>query len=163
MAANEVETKATVATSPTTLAITRFNNVNAAVKEGGKALVTCRKMQLDINNNLDGDTYCLNGSSMRPSINEGLAEVSGNIETLFEDDAQLKKAMESTETSLELTFTRDKFSLTFSIPEVILERATPGISGPKGITQTLNYRGYFANDSGNSIITVTLINDVASY
>jgi hypothetical protein len=36
MAANEVETKATVATSPTTLAITRFNNVNAAVKEGGR-------------------------------------------------------------------------------------------------------------------------------
>jgi hypothetical protein len=118
---------------------------------------------LDINNNLDGDTYCLNGSGIRPSINEGMSEITGNIETLFEDDAQLQKAMNSTETSLELEFTRDDFSLTFSIPEVILERATPGISGPKGITQTLNFRGYYADDTGNSIITVTLINDVATY
>lgn len=163
MASNETEAKKTLATAPTALKLTRFNNVNASVKEGGTALATCRKMQLDINNNLDGDTYCLNGSSIRPSINEGMSEITGNIETLFEDDAQLQKAMNSTETSLELEFTRDDFSLTFSIPEVILERATPGISGPKGITQTLNYRGYYADDKGNSIITVTLINDVATY
>lgn len=163
MASNEVEATKTAASAPTTLNLTRFNNVNASVKEGGTALATCRKMQLDINNNLDGDTYCLNGSSIRPSINEGQCEITGNIETLFEDDAQLKKAMASTETSLELAFTRDDFSLTFTIPEVILERATPSISGPKGITQTLNYRGYYADDKGNSIITVTLINDVASY
>lgn len=163
MASNETEVKTTAASSPTSLQLTRFNNVNAAVKEGGTALATCRKMQLDINNNLDGDTYCLNGSSIRPSINEGQCEVTGSIETLFEDDTQLQKAMNSTETSLELTFTRDNASLTFSIPEVILERATPSISGPKGITQTLNYRGYYADDKGNSIITVTLINDVATY
>lgn len=163
MASNETEAKNTAAASPTSLKLMRFNNVNAAVKEGGKALATCRKMQVDINNNLDGDTYCLNGSSIRPSINEGLAEVTGSIETLFEDDTQLQKAMNSTETSLELAFTRDDFSLTFSIPEVILERATPGISGPKGITQSLNYRGYYADDAGNSIITVTLINDVEKY
>lgn len=163
MASNETEAKKTAATAPTALKLTRFNNVNASVKEGGTALATCRKMQLDINNNLDGDTYCLNGSSIRPSINEGMSEITGNIETLFEDDAQLQKAMNSTETSLELAFTRDNFSLTFSIPEVILERATPGISGPKGITQTLNFRGYYADDTGNSIITVTLINDVATY
>ena len=163
MASNETEAKSTAAASPTSLKLMRFNNVNAAVKEGGTALATCRKMQVDINNNLDGDTYCLNGSSIRPSINEGLAEVTGSIETLFEDDTQLQKAMNSTETSLELAFTRDDFSLTFSIPEVILERATPGISGPKGITQSLNYRGYYADDAGNSIITVTLINDVEKY
>lgn len=163
MASNETEAKSTAAASPTSLKLMRFNNVNAAVKEGGTALATCRKMQVDINNNLDGDTYCLNGSSIRPSINEGLAEVTGSIETLFEDDTQLQKAMNSTETSLELAFTRNDFSLTFSIPEVILERATPGISGPKGITQSLNYRGYYADDAGNSIITVTLINDVEKY
>nr|DAJ16981.1 MAG TPA: Tail tube protein [Caudovirales sp. ctNII2] len=163
MASNETEAKNTAAASPTSLKLMRFNNVNAAVKEGGTALATCRKMQVDINNNLDGDTYCLNGSSIRPSINEGLAEVTGSIETLFEDDTQLQKAMNSTETSLELAFTRDDFSLTFSIPEVILERTTPGISGPKGITQSLNYRGYYADDAGNSIITVTLINDVEKY
>lgn len=163
MAANEVETKTAAGTTPKSLKLTRFNNFNAAVKEGGTALVTCRKMQLDINNNLDGDTFCLNGSSVRPSINEGNAEVTGNIETLFTDDTQLKKAMEAIETSLELSFTRDKFSLTFTIPELILEQATPTIDGPKGVTATLNYRGYFADDEGNSIITVTLINDVESY
>lgn len=163
MASNETEAKATAAKSPTKLDLTRFNAVNATVKEGGQILGTCRKMQLDINNNCDGDTYCLNGSATRPSINEGLVEITGNLEALFQDDSLLQKAINGTETSLELIFTNGDNTLTFTIPEVLLERTTPGIDGPKGITQTLNFRAYYNNSDAGAIIVVTLVNDVATY
>lgn len=163
MAANEEEKTAALAASPDSMALVRFNNVNATVKEGGAVLGTCRKMSLDLDNGLDGDTYCLNGKNSRPSINEGTMSASGNIEVLFTDNTLIKKGADIKETSLELLFTRDKFSLSFLIPELIFERTSPAIEGSSGVKATLNYRGYFSDDSQNSIVVVTLINDVASY
>jgi hypothetical protein len=163
MAANETESTTALSESPTSLPLEKFNNVNAAVKEGGTTLGICRSMQVDIDNGLDGDTYCLNGSGIRPSINEGTLAVSGSIEVLFEDNALLTKAMNGTETSLELVYTKGDNSLSFLIPEVILERATPTIDGSKGIKAKLSYKGFYANDTNNSTAVVTLINDVAEY
>lgn len=163
MAANEDEKTTTMAGTPDKLALTRFNNVNATVKEGGQVLGICRKMTLDMDNGLDGDTYCLNGKNSRPSINEGTMAVSGSIEALFVDDTLIKKGADIKETSLELIFTRDKFSLSFLIPELIFERTSPAIEGSAGVKVDLNYKGYYADDTNNSIIVVTLINDVASY
>lgn len=163
MAANEIEQTAPMTASPTILEILRFNNIDATVKEGGNTLATCRKMQLDVDNGLDGDTYCLNGGATRPSINEGIAKVSGSVEVLFTDTALLDKAINGTETSLEMVFSKGPYSLSFKIPEVLLERATPTVDGPKGVMATLSYNGYYANNSDNSAIVVTLINDVSSY
>ena len=163
MAANELKSAAPLSASPSSLALLRFNNVNAEVKEGGITLATCRKMQLDLDNGLDGDTYCLNGSGIRPAINEGIAAPSGSVEALFTDSSLLDKAINGTKTSLELVYSNGQYSLSFKLPELIFERATPTVDGPKGVTATLSYKGYYSNDSGNSAVIATLINDVASY
>lgn len=163
MAADEVEATATAAKTPTQLALTRFNNFNATVKEGGTVLGVCRKMQLDIDNGLDGDTFVLNGKHTRPSINEGIIKVTGNIECLFTDNTQLEKAINSTTTSLELGFTFGDYALNFLIPELNFARATPSIDGPKGILITLDYQAFHEKDANDSIIIATLKNDVASY
>ena len=64
---------------------------------------------------------------------------------------------------MEMVFSKGPYSLSFKIPEVLLERATPTVDGPKGVMATLSYNGYYANNSDNSAIVVTLINDVSSY
>lgn len=163
MAADEVETKTMAAKTPTKLALTRFNNFNAIVKEGGTVLGNCRKMQLDIDNGLDGDTFVLNGKHTRTSINEGIISVKGNVECLFTDNTMLQKAINSTSTSLELAFTFGDYSLTFLIPELQLSRATPSIDGPTGVKISLDYQAFHEKDANDSIIIATLVNDVASY
>lgn len=163
MASDEAISTTPISANPTVLPTERFNNVNASVTEGGAALASCRKMQLDVDNGLDGDTYVLNGKGTRPSINEGGLSVTGSVECLFGDVAMLNKAISGTESSLVLTYTKGDYSLAFNIPELIFERATPTIENSKGVMVTLNYRGYYANDTNNSAIVVTLINDVESY
>ncbi|WP_330998002.1 phage tail tube protein [Pectinatus haikarae] len=163
MAANEVEAAVPLSAAPSSLALLRFNNVNAEVKEGGNTLAICRKIQLDIDNGLDGDTYCLNGSGIRPAINEGVLTPSGSVEALFIDTSLLDKAINGTETSLELIYSNGPYSLSIKLPELLFERATPTVDGPKGVTATLSYKGYYSNDSGNSAVIATLINDVSSY
>lgn len=163
MGANEVLESASLDASPTVLELLRFNNFQAAVVEGGTALATCRKLDLDIDFGLDGDTYCLNGQGTRTDIAEGIIQPTGTIEALFKDTALLDKAIAGTSTSLKLTFTRGAHSLEFLLPELLFERATPTIDGPKGLLLSLAFRGFYSNSSVNSAVQVTLKNDVASY
>lgn len=163
MGADETLENESLTETPVVLDLLRFNNFQAAVMEGGIALGTCRKMDLNIDFGLDGDTYCLNGSGRRTDIAEGIVQVTGNIEALFNNTTLLEKAISGTETSLKLTFTRAAHSLEFLIPELIYERNTPTIDGPKGLLQSLPFRGFYSNNSDNSAVKVTLKNDVASY
>lgn len=163
MGANEVLNSAPLNDTPTILSLLRFNNFQASVVEGSTALADCRKMDLSIDFGLDGDTYCLNGSGARTDIAEGLIQPTGSIEALFKNTSLLDKAINGTETSLKLTFTSGPHSLVFLLPELIFERSTPTIDGPKGLLLSLAYRAFYSDNSDNSAVKITLINDVASY
>ncbi len=163
MGASEVINNTSIGASITPFSILRFNNFNAAVMEGGTALGIARKVSLDLDNGLDGDTYCLNGSGARGDILEGIVKPTGSIEVLFENTDLLNKAIKGTETSLQLTFTTGAFSLAFLLPQVLLERTTPAIDGPKGVALTMNYRAYETTNTENTSMQATLINDVAEY
>ena len=163
MGANESLNSASIDNDPTQLQLLRFNNFQAAVIEGNTALATCRKMDVNIDFGLDGDTYCLNGQGSRTDIGEGLIQPSGNIEALFKDTTLLDKAINGTETSLKLTFINGPHSLEILLPELIFERSTPTIDGPKGLLLSLAYRSFYSDNADNSAVKITLINDVASY
>lgn len=165
MGANEVFNATSMAASPTELALTRFNIFQGSVKENATTLAICRKFEFNIDFGLDGDTYCFSesGSPTRQDINEGLAQITGSIETLFKDSVLLNKAINGTETSLEFKFANGAHSLSIVLGELVFERKSPGIDGPKGVVFSPNYQAYFSDSANNSAVKITLINDVDSY
>lgn len=161
--AQETVNASPMAATPTDVSLARFNNFQAAVMEGGVASAVCRKFDLNIDFGLDGDTYCLNGQASRTDIAEGLVQVSGSIESLFKDTTLLNKAINGTESSLKVTFTAGANSLEILIPELIFERGTPPIDGPKGLLLNTSYKAYFKDSSENSVVKITMVNDVEHY
>jgi hypothetical protein len=149
--------------TPTTLVLGRFNNFQAAVQEGGSTIAICRKVDINLDFGLDGDSYCIGGGGFRREATPGIIGVSGTVEALFENQTLLNKSINGTESSIKLTLTNGTNSLEFFIPELTYERNTPGIEGPKGVIISLPYRGYYGNGADNSVIKVTLINGVSTY
>lgn len=160
--------KETIGTTPydatlTAIALSRFNNFQAALTEGGVTVANCTAFSFDLECGLDTDVYVLGASGQRGDIPEGVMGVSGNLTTLFESTALLTKAMNSTETALVLTFTAGANILKFTFPEVLLELNTPGITGPQGVRLEIPWKAYYGNDAGASAIKVELTNTQAVY
>lgn len=146
-----------------TLDFSRLNNFQVSIKEGGSTLSSVTECSLTIENGLDDSIYTIGSGGYRGQIPEGQVNVSGTLTALFENSALITKAIDGTETSLEIEIDDGTNSLTFSIPELIFERTSPGISGPAGILLTLNFRGYFDNNADATNVKAVLINDIASY
>lgn len=163
LASTETINATTLEAAPTDVSLARFNNFQAAVVEGGLPSAICRKFDLNIDFGLDGDTYCLNGQATRTDISEGIVQVTGSIESLFKDVTLLNKAVNGTESSLKITFTSGTNSLEILIPELIFERGTPPIDGPKGLLLNTSFKAYYKDSAENSVIKFTLVNDVEHY
>lgn len=163
MGAKETLATTSFDTTLTTMVFDRFANFQAAILEGGSAIANCTEASIDVEFGLDGNTYCIGGAGFRSDIAEGIVAASGSIKAMFQNAALLTKAMNGTESSLKITLTNGAHSLEILIPELVYERATPGIEGPAGVFVTLPFKGYYQNGADASVIKVTLINDVASY
>jgi len=163
MGADEILANSSMSANPSELKLLRFNQFQAAVEEGGVLLATCRQLDLDFDFGLDGDTWCLNGKGTRGDIVEGIIQPTGTIEALFKDATLLDKAIAGENTSLKLTFKREEHSLEFLLPELLFERATPTIEGPKGLLLSMGFRSFYRDNYENTSIQVTLKNDVESY
>lgn len=147
----------------TEMVFDRFANFQAAIKEGGSTIANCTEASIDIDFGLDGDTYCIGGQGFRTAIAPGIISVTGKIKALFENATLLNKAINGTESSLQITLTNGTNILDLLISELVYERSTPGIDGPKGIFIELPFRAYYQNGADSSVIKATLTNDVASY
>jgi len=149
--------------TPDTISIAKLGNFQATLKEGGVSIATVLSCDLNIDFGLDGDTYCLGGGGFRTSIEAGLVQISGNVKAFFENTTLLNKAINGTESSLELTLTNGTHSLAFKLPELIYERNSPGIDGPKGVNIDMPFKAFYNDNADNSAIVVTLVNSQASY
>ncbi len=147
----------------TAIAFTRFNNFQATLKEGGSTLANATEFSFDLDMGLDTEVFVIGGGGQRGDIPEGIVTVSGALKLLFENTTLLNKAINSTETSLELALTNGTNVLRFTFPEVLLQMQTPGITGPKGVMLELPWTAYYGNDAGASAVKVELINSQASY
>ena len=151
-------------TTPTKITLTKYGHFQAAVQEGGVDVANLTKGTLEIDFSLDGDTYVIGAQGRRGNINDGTLQISGSITALFENTSLLTKAMNATETSLKFTLSNDTDkSIEFFLPEVMFERSSPSIEGPKGILVELPYRAYYENNTDAASIKVTLKNAQASY
>lgn len=164
MGAKETIGVASFTAEPTEITLTKYGHFQAAIKEGGDTLAKATKGTLELDFTLDGDTYVIGAQGNRGSINDGTIQISGSITTLFENATLLSKAMSATESSLTFTLSGDADkSLEFSLPEVLFERNSPPIEGPKGVMVELGYRAYYENNADKAAIKVTLKNAQESY
>jgi len=163
MGAKETISGTTFDSTLTQIVLRKFNNFQAAVIEGGAALATITKADLTIDLGLDGDTHVLDGTPCRSSVNEGLISVSGTITALFESIVLLNKAIAGTTSSIALKLASGTHSLEFKMPEVMYERDSPTIDGPKGVLVSLPFKAFYSASVENSVIVVTLVTSQATY
>ena len=120
-------------------------------------------LSLNIDFGLDGDSYAIGGKGFRTYIDTGIVGVSGTVKAFFQNMDLLNKAVNGTESSLELTLTKGDNSLVIKLPELIYERNSPGIDGPKGVNIEMPFKAYYGDDAEASAILFELTNTQASY
>ncbi|ABM28094.1 phage tail tube protein [Nitratidesulfovibrio vulgaris] len=149
--------------TPEAVKFARFSNFQATLKEGGQAIGVCPSFNFSLDAGLDGDAFCIGEGGARGDISEGLMTVSGSLTALLKDAALLDKAMNSTETSLELSFTAGANILTFTFNELQFELTGPTIDGPKGMRCEFAWSAYHADHAASSVVMATLTNTIATY
>lgn len=142
----------------------RFNQFQVAAERAGSAEDVIKTFSININNQLDGDTFTLMGDGQRRSINEGIALVTGNFTALLEDFAIQDVADAGTTTSLEITCTSGSDSVSFYMPECKLEVNKPSVASPAGITYDMNWKAFMTDgQTEQSAIVVTIVNGQPGY
>jgi len=152
--------------TPTDVSLARLSNFQAAVKEGSTPaeISNATSVNVNIGCNLDTSQYVIGGGGILGAIPEGIVSVGGNLTALFEDDSLIDKAINVTESGLQITFTNGSSSIVdIYMPEIYYSVATPPVSGPQGIVQSLDFQGFYANNATTSALQITVTNTTASY
>lgn len=170
LGAKETESSTPYDASPTDLGHTPFDSFEAAIEEGGSTLGYATSLAIEIDNNLDGNSYVIGGLGERRYIPVGQAGVSGTLTILFESLTAYEKAVAGTETSLKLTFTKglgvgslQNEYLEFYLPELEFKPQAPVIPGPQGVIIELPFIAFYEDSSEASSLQIILKNEVATY
>ena len=160
-----VGAKETIATSPmdssqTDVSFARLKNNAATLKEGGSAINNAKVADFTISWNCDTDQYVIGGGGVLGFIPDGVMSVSGNLDALFEDVTLLNKALNSTESSLEVTYSAAAdSSLVFKFPELKYSQNSPGIDGPQGVAVSLPWSAYYTDAIEAASVVATITNN----
>ena len=147
-----------------TVVLKRLSNFQASLKKDNTTFAVCTGFDINIDNGLDTDTRTLGTAGELYDIPEGIMSVTGNVTCLFTSLALLNDAKSSTEMSLELSFAIDaNNSLSILLPEVQIQYQGPTVEGPTGIRTQYPFVAYFNDSAKNTVVEVTLKNDVDSY
>lgn len=168
--AKETLATTTFDSTATDLGHTPFDGFGASITENGSSLAVVTAIDLTMEENLDPNTYVLDGTGERHSLPEGAVTVSGTLTALFENTTLYEKAVDTTETSLEIAFTRGTGAgtagnekLTVYVDECYLSPQTPVISGPTGLVVELPFQGFYNNASAASALRAILNCSVGTF
>jgi hypothetical protein len=155
--------------TPVDLGHLPWDMFEASIEEGGSAIANVRKVTMEIEENLDGENYCIGSQGERISIPEGSFLVSGNITALFEDLTLYNKAMNDTESSIRIVLSRGTGAGTagnermeFKVCELVYGENDPVVENDKGILVELPYAAFFDNAAEGSSFQVILMNTQAT-
>lgn len=143
----------------------RFNNFQGTIQEAGVDIAVITKFKIEIDFDLDTgeNTYPIGNEGYRSDLPEGIAKISGSMTAMYHDDTLRAKSADGTETSIKTSLIKGTKELHFFMPEVQLERTSPGIKGSKGVMLELNYEAYENGNAEGTAIVVTLKNSQESY
>lgn len=162
-AATETISSTPYDSSPTVLSLDRLQNYQASIEEGGAAISKVTEMGFTLDFGLDKSLFTIGDQGVRGEIPPGILSVTGNIKALFDNLDLLNKAINSTESSLVVTFTNGADELKFEFNELQFERNTPGIDGPQGVLIELPFVAYMDDHAAASVVVVSLTNNIESY
>lgn len=145
---------------------TSFSAFEGTILEGGGAIATVTDCQINLNNELDESVFVIGGLGVRRALPEGFSTVTGTLTALFEDSTLLAKAINGTQSSLAITLSRgtglgsagNEF-MSFTVNQLLYERASPIIEGPSGIKLVSPFKGFRVG--ATSAFTVVVKNAVA--
>jgi hypothetical protein len=152
-------------TAPTTIPMVKFSQFMSSIKVGGSAIADATKLDLTIDAGLDTSIYAIGGGGFRTSIPVGMLAISGTLTALFDSESLLNLAVNGTDSSIEINLANSisGHSLDILLPEVMFERTSPGIDGPKGISIAMPFRAFYSTNSNGVSLVSTLINGQATY
>lgn len=117
--------------------------------DGGSTQVCVESLNLNWDNDLDPDLYCINDGGQRHDLPEGLALVTGEGVAQFDTPALLAKAQADASLALAIVLKRGTGAgtagneqLTITVPLSAIDAPTPGINGPRGLKQNFTFRAY---------------------
>jgi len=147
-----------------------WDGFQAVITEGGASIATVTEVDFTLDNNLDGNSFVIDGTGKRYSIPAGTAKVTGTLKALFTDVTLYNKAINATESSLVITLTRGtglgttgNEKLTFTIDELIYKPQAPVVGGPQGVVVELPFEAYYSDGASASAITAVLLSNRTYY
>ena len=136
----------------------KFGQFTAAIT-GASSVKT---FDLNYGNNVDADTYIIDGTGSRGGIPKGIADVGGTFTTLFEDDSIFASSRAFTDFPLDITMTSGASILKFDMEETKLDAVSnPEIAGAAGLIGTFNFQAFLASGANATALQVELTNGIA--
>ena len=165
MGGKETLATASFLVEPAMRPMTKFGAFMASILDDGQLLANVTKVELTVDTGLDGSVYTLGGGGFRGSLPEGMLAVSGTVTAIFDSMALLDKAVSGAASSIELNLSNplSGSNLNILLPEIIYERTSPGIDGPKGVSISLPFRAFYNTNASGVSIVATLVNAEPTY
>lgn len=160
MGINETKSAASAAGTPTSMALAQFGHPQGALKKAGAALANVRSFNFTYSNNLIQIETVNNGGNLE-GVDPGATSLTGSAEILFANQSIIDEVFAGTPVDLDVTYQISaSLKLSFTMHELLIDRAPHSVDGPAGITMPLSFRGN-KNTAAGCMMTATLINDVA--
>jgi len=148
--------------TPTQANYTRFSQFQGAIKQGGSALANVTSASVTYSNNLE-KIETIRADGKLDGVDPGIAALTGSVAVRYADNTLIDLASAGTAVDLEFSYTIDANNkLIILCHEVYLPKPKIGIQGPGGVEASYDFQGA-RNTAANAMVTVTLVNDVASY
>lgn len=165
LGASETLATTTFDATATDFGFTPFNGFQGSILKGSVTLGVVTAVDLELNNNLDANTFVMDGTGQRYSLPEGRSETTGKVTALFIDNTLYEAAVNNTEVSLVLQFvknaggtpgTEGNEQMRFYVDECMFQPQAPAISGPTGLVVELPFTAYYNNASEASALRMVL-------
>jgi hypothetical protein len=138
-------------------------------------------LSVSLNNQLDESMYTIKADGKRSDLPAGFQTITGQFSAIFDnatDNAStgslLNKAETNTKVNIKIIFAKTRNSVTsdgsavgkekvtIEIPNALLERTSPEVSGPGGIKVAFSFKAYIASSTENAM-TITVLSPTAIF
>lgn len=134
-----------------------FSHLMGVIKRNNTALGKILTGSFTFDNGLDVAQVLANGGLIGGGV-RGQGDLSVNLTARFDDMTLLNDAINGTPVQIDWTLSNSASeSIAFTMPKLVFDRPKVEVSGPAGLQVALTGMGY--GDSGNKMLTVTLVND----
>jgi hypothetical protein len=148
-----------VAGTPTVLRGPRFAQATGSIKVDGEVAGDIVSAGITYSNQLD-KVEVIREDGRIGGVDPGKVMSNGQLVVRGARGPLASKGRGKVPAEISFGWTQTDGSLIFALPRIFLPRVKQPIAGPKGLQSTFNWQGSGAETSQ---LTVTLVNDVASY